>query len=284
MDKVIVTADSTANLPAELIETYQIPIIPLNIHWEDQSYKEGVTLDAEHFYRQLQQRKDFPTTSQPSTGEFVQFFQRVAEQYETDTILCIVISSELSGTFMSATQAKAHLPDLHIEIIDSRSVSMGAGFQVLAAARAAQAGDSMEDVIQRAQEVQARAEIIFVVDTLEYLHRGGRIGGAAWLLGAALNLKPVLAVERGRVEAIEKVRSRRKSLRRLLEIVEERLDGQRPPEMAVMHVSAESAMKQVIQQVNERFQPRQLYNGIFTPVVGIHSGPGAVGVLFHTEN
>jgi DegV family protein with EDD domain len=282
MNKVIVTADSTANLPAELIEKYQIPIIPLNIHWEGKSYKEGVTLDTERFYQQLQKGKDFPTTSQPSAGEFVQFFQHVAERYETDTILCIVISSEMSGTLMSATQAKAHLPNLHIEILDSRSVSMGAGFQVLAAVRAAQAGAGLEEVMQRAQQVQTRAEIIFVVDTLEYLHRGGRIGGAARLLGTALNLKPVLAVEDGRVEAIEKVRSRRKSLRRLIEIVEERLNGQRPTEMAVMHVTAEAEMERIAQQVSEQFGPQQLYKNIFTPVVGVHSGPGTVGVLFHT--
>jgi DegV family protein with EDD domain len=284
MDKVIVTADSTANLSAALIEKYQIPIIPLNIHWNDQSYKEGVTLDPARFYDQLQKRKDFPTTSQPSAGEFVQFFQHVAEQYETSTILCIVISSELSGTFMSASQAKAHLPDLQIEVIDSRSVSMGAGFQVLAAARAAQAGAGLPAIMQRVQEVQAHTEIIFVVDTLEYLHRGGRIGGAARLLGTALNLKPVLAVEQGRVEAIEKVRSRRKSLRRMIEIVEERLHGRPPAEMAVMHVTAKADMEAIARQVSEQFKPPQLYHGIFTPVVGIHSGPGTVGVLFYTED
>ncbi|MBN1873455.1 MAG: DegV family protein [Anaerolineae bacterium] len=281
MQKVIVVTDSTANLPPEVAAQYQVPTIPLTVHWGEDTYLDGVTLDAEMFYRWLQVRKAFPTTSQPSSGAFVEFFKEVAERYQTDTILGIFISSDLSGTLASATQARAELPDLKIELVDSRFVSMGAGFQVVEATQMAQAGASVEEIVARLRRIQARAGIIFAVDTLEYLHRGGRIGGAARLLGTALNLKPVLALAHGRVEALEKVRSRKKSLRRVLELVEERLEGQPPAAMAILLTAEDEETAYVRAQMQEQFNPKYLYTCMLTPVVGTHSGPGTIGIAFY---
>jgi len=283
MGRVVVVTDSTANLPSELVEEYGIPIIPLNVHWGQEMYKDGITLDSETFYRWLQEREDFPTTSQPSVGEFIEFFQEVAETYQADTIIGIFISSVLSGTFASATQAKEQLPELRIEVVDSYSVSMGVGFQVLVAARAIREGASVDEALAQVCRTRDNTHLIFVVDTLEYLHRGGRIGGAARLLGTALNLKPVLAIESGQVEALGKVRSRRKSLRELMKIAEERLNGYRPVELAVVQAVAEGEAALLMRQVSERFKPGQLYTSILTPVVGTHGGPGTVGVVFYTE-
>ncbi|MFN2282854.1 MAG: DegV family protein, partial [Anaerolineae bacterium] len=209
MDRFVVVTDSTANLPPELVSEYDIPMIPLTVHWGEETYLDGVTLDASTFYKWLQEREAFPTTSQPSPGAFIEFFLSVAKKHETKNILGIFISAELSGTLASAIQAKNELPNLNIELIDSRSTSMGLGMQVLTAIRAEREGQPLEVAIEQVQHVRDNMNIIFAVDTLEYLHRGGRIGGAARLLGTALNLKPVLQIEDGKVMPLEKVRMRR---------------------------------------------------------------------------
>ncbi len=282
--KIAVVTDSTANLPAELQREYNIPVIPLKIHWGDQSYIDGVTIEADHFYKLLKARTDLPTTSQPSAGEFIEFFQRVAREQQTDTILGIFISSELSGTLYSAAQAQAELRDtLHIELVDSRFVSMGTGFQVLAAARAAREGADLDTILQRVLMVRAKTRLMFVVDTLEYLHKGGRIGGAARLLGTALNLKPLLAVENGRVEAVEKVRSRKKSLERLLDLAEQDLAGRQPVELCVVTTEHDEETEALKQAVTERLRPLRLYTTVLTPAVGTHGGPGTLGITFYTD-
>lgn len=288
MRRFVVVTDSTANLTEALVRAYDIPVIPLNVHWGEKSYLDGVTLDATTFYRWLRERKVFPKTSQPSAGAFIDFFQKIAESYEVDTILGIFISTELSGTLASAIQAKAELansrPDLRIELVDSRSVSMGLGLQVLMAARVACAGQDLEAGVAAAKACYKKEHVVFAVDTLEFLHRGGRIGGAARLAGAALNLKPVLTVEEGRVDALEKVRSRGKSLRRVIEIAEERLAGQRPTEVAVMHAEAEEDLPGFIEMVEARLKPDSILKTVLTPVVGTHGGPGTIGVAFHTAD
>ncbi|MGC9399729.1 MAG: DegV family protein [Anaerolineae bacterium] len=283
MSEIIVVTDSTSNLPPDLVAEQNIPVIPLKVHWGDETYIDGVTLKPEQFYRWLQERDDFPTTSQPSAGEFVKFFNSVAEgRSDSITILGIFISSELSGTLLSATQARAMLPELDIRLVDSRSVSLGLGFQVLEAHQAVQEGASIEETIARVQQVRENTTVIFTVDTLEYLHRGGRIGGAARLLGSALNLKPLLAIEGGRVEVLEKIRSRRKALQRMLEVGKEALGVRRPAAAAVLDVDAPEAADQVAAEVAKRLRPRRLYRAWVTPVVGGHAGPGTVGMAFYT--
>lgn len=287
MRNFAVVTDSTSNLPPELVDALDIPIIPLTVHWGEDSYEDGVTLDTETFYEWLRTRKEFPTTSQPSAGAFIDFFQRVAEEKETDTILGVFISSEMSGTIASAMQARGHLseirPNLQIEIVDSRSVSMGLGLQVLAAARAAEDGQSIEAAMAAARRTQAASHVLFAVDTLTYLHRGGRIGGAARLVGSALNLKPVLTFVDGRVEPLEKVRSRAKSLRRIVQIVEERLDGQQPEELAIIHAEAEADLADFEEMVRARLKPKRVYTVTLSPVVGTHGGPGTLGIALHAD-
>lgn len=283
MSRVAVVTDSTANLPADLLAELNIATIPLRMHWSGETYLDGVTLSTETFYRWLRERRDFPTTSQPSVGDFVKFFRNVAEQQQTDTMVGVFISSELSGTFASATQARSELPDLQIELVDSRSASMGTGFQALVAARAARLGASPAEVLAQVEHVRETVQVLFVVDTLEFLHRGGRIGGAARFLGTALNLKPLLTVEDGRVEALEKVRSRRKSLQRLVELAAERLGGRPMGEVAVLDVDAREEADEVISQVVEQLNPRRVYRTAITPVIGAHTGPGAVGLIFYQD-
>jgi DegV family protein with EDD domain len=283
MDKVVVVTDSTSNLPSDVVSNLGIPIIPLKVHWSDETYIDGVTLDSEQFYQWLQEREDFPSTSQPSAGEFVTFFESVAEKHPSATILGVFISSELSGTWLSANQAKAMLPEINIQIVDSRSVSLGLGFQVIAAHQLAQDDVPLDDIVAHIQRVRDNTSLVFTVDTLEYLHRGGRIGGAARLLGSALNLKPLLTIEDGRVEVLEKIRSRGKAIQRMLKLAEETLDGQRPVAAGIIDVDAANVAEEVTAEVMKRLKPKQFYRTAVTPVVGGHAGPGTIGLGFYTE-
>ncbi|MGC9520462.1 MAG: DegV family protein [Anaerolineae bacterium] len=286
MSRFVVVTDSTSNLGPELADEYGVSIIPLNVHWGEETYLDGVTLDVETFYRWLRERDDFPKTSQPSAGAFIDFFEKVAEERGVDTIMGIFISTEMSGTLVSALQAKAELestrPDLTIVLHDSRSVSMGLGLQALVAARAANEGLTVEEAMARIRACYDNLHVVFAVDTLEFLHRGGRIGGAARLVGSALNLKPVLTIEDGRIEPLERVRSRRKSLRRIIQIAEERLQGRRPTELAIMQAEAEEDLPWFSRMVSDRLKPERLYTEMLTPVVGTHAGPGTIGIAFYT--
>lgn len=288
MSGFVVVTDSTSNLSPGPAEELGIPVIPLNVHWGEKSYLDGVTLQAETFYEWLREQKELPKTSQPSAGAFIDFFQETADRYKVDCLLGIFISADLSGTMASALQAKAQLaeqrPDLRIEVVDSRSVSMGLGLQILLAARMAQQGQTVEDTIRRTRWCYENSHVLFAVDTLEYLHRGGRIGGAARLLGSALNLKPVLTLADGRVESLEKVRSRGKSLRRLVEIAQERLAGRQPAELAIMHAASPEDLAAFTEMVVEELKPERLLTRLLTPVVGTHAGPGTLGIAFYAED
>jgi DegV family protein with EDD domain len=286
MGSFVIVTDSTSNLAPDLAAEHNIPVIPLNVHWGVDSYLDGVTISSTTFYGWLRERKEFPKTSQPSAGEFVEFLQQAARDHGTNEILGVFISSEMSGTIASAQQAKLALaesqPTLRFEIIDSRSVSMGLGLQVLHGAKAKARGATIEETMAAVARCRDDLGVVFAVDTLEFLYRGGRIGGAARLLGSALNLKPVLTIEDGRVESLEKVRSRKKSLRRLIELIEERLDGRQPTAMSILHAAAEDEVTEFAAELRGRLKPASLYTRVLTPVVGTHGGPGTIGVAYHT--
>lgn len=283
MGHVAVVTDSTVGLSAEEAQNLGIAVIPLNVHWGNENYKDGETLDGLTFYRWLQERKDFPKTSQPSAGEFMKFFTAVAERYQTHTILGIFLSSDLSGTISSATLARQSLSGLQIEVMDSRTVAGGAALLVLAAARMAQAGAATGEILDQMRIIQANSNVLFAVDTLEYLHRGGRIGGAARFFGTALSLKPILEIRDGRVESLEKVRLRRKSLERMIEIAASRLQGKTPAELVVMHTGMDADTELFTALVRERLKPESCLPSLITPVIGTHTGPGTLGIAFYVR-
>jgi len=279
--KIAVVTDSTAYIPPEQSEEHQIPVIPLWLIWDGERYRDGVDIEPPTFYRRLENAETMPTTSQPSTGEFIEFFKSVSET--ADAIICVFISSKLSGTVANAQAAKEQLPDIPIRIVDSLSTSMGQGFAALAAARAAEEGKSLEEVVHVAERVRDRTHVLFAVDTLEYLHKGGRIGGAQRLLGTALNIKPLLHLEEGRIDALTKVRTKKRAIERMLDIVEERLNGDRIAEAAVLDVASPEDGDRVAREVGKRFGLDQICRTKVSPVIGAHVGPGTVGICFYTE-
>lgn len=279
--KIAVVTDSTAYIPAQALGDLDIPIIPLWLIWGDERFRDGVDIDPPAFYRRLREAKTLPTTSQPSAGEFVDFFRRVAAENDTDTIVGAYISSGISGTVASAEAAKAQVPELDITVIDSLFASMGLGFVALAAARVAAAGGSLEKVVAAAKDTRDRMSLLLTVETLEYLHRGGRIGGGKRFLGTALKIKPLLHLEDGRIEALTQVRTKRKAIAQMLDIVEERLGGRQMAEASILDADSPEEGKAVAEQVKERFGISTVYCAMVSPVIGTHVGPGTIGISFY---
>ncbi len=278
MTKVAVVTDSTANLPADVMAPYKIEIVPLQVIFGEQSLRDGVDISAVEFYTRLRHSKVNPSTSQPSPADFKAVYERLLD--EGYDVLSMHISGKLSGTMDSAIQAKNMLPGRKIELVDSNSTAMGLGFAALQAARAAANGASLEDCRMIAEKAKYHIGALFVVSTLEYLHRGGRIGGAAAFLGTALGLKPVLELKEGRIEAIERVRTMSKATDRLLDLLEERIGGKRPVRLSTLHADAPEAVGMLAEKVRARFNPDELVDSEVSPVLGTHTGPGTLGIAF----
>ena len=279
--RIAVLTDSTSDLPHELAKELGIRIIPQVLIMGTKTWRDGVDIDPPAFYKLLQTSPDFPASSQPSVADFRKAFEELAK--DADGIAAILISDELSGTINSARMAKESLPDVPIEIVDTRSVSAQLGFIAIAAARAAAAGADLQTVADTARAMIGHASVYFVVDTLEYLHRGGRIGAASRLFGTALNLKPLLTIKDGIVQPVTKVRSRRKALATLLQLLDEELAGKERIQMAVLHVAAPEEADQLAEQLVARYHPAEMLRTECGPVVGTHAGPGTLGVAYYAE-
>jgi DegV family protein with EDD domain len=279
--RVAVVTDSTAYLSPHLVEEYGIHVVPLHLMLGGEAWLDGVEIDPPTFYDKLRSSSHFPTTSQPNVATFQELFVDLAQQ--ADAIVAVLISSDLSGTVASARGAAANLPELDIRIIDSRGTSMMLGFGALEAAKAAAAGKDADAVIAAAQAVLEKSRLYFVVDTLEYLHRGGRIGGAQKLLGSALNLKPILELRDGTVQPVTKVRTRRKALGTLLSFLDEQIAEGDRVHMSVINMAAPEEARSLRDDLVSRYHPVEITIDDVSPAIGAHAGPGTVGVAFYVE-
>jgi len=278
MQKVAIVTDSTSYIPDDIVKQYAISVAPQILIWGEETFEDGVDILPSAFYTRLKTAKIMPSTSQVTPGKFLKIFGALLEQdYH---VLALLLSEKLSGTIASAVQARESFPGAPIEIVDSYTTAMALGFQVLTVARAAQEGASLEECKKLAEKARQYTGVVFAVDTLEFLHRGGRIGGASRFLGTALNIKPILEVVNGRVEAIERVRTRQKSLERLLEILQERIAGRQPVRLATLHAQAPDDAQKLLEMARQRFTTVEHIFSEVSPVVGTHAGPGTVGLAF----
>ncbi len=281
MSKVAIITDSTAYIPAEMLRGLPVSVAPLQVIFGDEVYHDGITIKPDEFYTRLQQSKINPSTSQATPESFKKLFlQLLDEGYE---ILNIVISSKLSGTLDSAEQALLEFPGAPIELVDSLSTSMGLGYQVLTVARAAVQGASLQECKSLAEVARQKTGALFTVSTLEYLHRGGRIGGAAAFLGTALDLKPVLELREGKIEPIERVRTLSKATDRLLDIFMERVNGQNPVRVGCLHAKAPQEAALLMEKIRQRVPKEHLSEAVLaevSPTIGTHTGPGTVGIAY----
>jgi DegV family protein with EDD domain len=278
MADIAIVTDSLASMPKELIDQYDIKVAPQVLIWGEETYLDQVDITPSEFYARLATAEIMPTSSQATLASFREIYEPLVEQGKK--ILTVVASSKLTQTINSAQQAKAMFPDATIEIVDTFGCAMSQGWQVLAVARALEAGKSFEELVELAKRAKEHTGVIFVVDTLEFLHRGGRIGGASRLLGTALNIKPLLELQEGSVEPLEKVRTRTKALQRFMDIIEERIAGRTPLRVSALHVDAEQEAEEVLEQAIERYNPDEAFLSEASPVVGVHAGPGTVGIAY----
>jgi len=280
MSKVTIVTDSTAYIPKDLCTKYDIQVVPQVLIWGNETYADGVDIYPDEYYRRLSSAKIMPSTSQVSPQTFETMFQKLLN--EDHEILAILVSEKLSGTIASAIQAMQNMPAAPIEIVDSYTVAMAMGFIALECAKAANQSASLNECKELAEQARLHTGVVFAVETLEFLHRGGRIGGAARLLGTALNLKPILEVRNGRVEAVERVRTRKKSVARLIEIIEEQTAGKQPVHLATLHANAHTEALELLEQAKNRIGGVEHILSEVSPVVGTHAGPGTLGLAYLT--
>ncbi len=281
--KIGLITDSTSDIPPELVEKYNIAIIPQHIIWGTQELLDQVQITPAEFYRRLPVDPVHPKTSQPTPHDFLTLINQLREQGASEVVI-ITISNQLSGTFQSA-RAAAEAADIPVTVHDAMSVSMGLGWQVLAAAEVREQGGDAAAMVAAAKRVQQTVRVYFSVDTLDYLHKGGRIGGAARLVGTALQLKPLLAVDTttGRVESVERTRTRAKAIQVMYKTFFEQMAPGRPLHMTVLHSDRLAEAEEIAARVRAEFNPRRLYVTQISPVLGVHAGPGALGLIGYTD-
>ena len=278
MPSVHLVCDSTADLDPAFRAAHTVRVVPLKVIFGDETFADGVDISAEDFYARLAAPGPFPRTSQPTPAEFEDIFRELGA--DGGPIICTTISADLSGTYASATQARAALPDLDIRVIDTRSVAVGHYAAVREAVRVIESGGDADSVVAGIAAVGSTDKVLFTVETLEFLRRGGRIGGARALLGSVLDIKPILEIRDGVIEAVGRVRTYPRAIDRVVEECRRAADAWGGAELVVAHADR----PQIAADLVERMRP--LVSGepaltVVGPVVGCHSGPGAIGVGFH---
>jgi DegV family protein with EDD domain len=278
---VKIVAATTAGIPPDVIQQLDLVTVPLRVNFGMETLRDTVDISPEAFLDRLAASKQFPTTSQPPAGDFVTVFQKI--RAAGDDALCVLLSNKLSGTVMSANAACEQLQDSHLHVFDTFNVSVGEAILVTEAARLAQAGRSVPEIVQRLEFMRDRVRLYFVVDTLEYLAKGGRLSNAQAFIGTLLQMKPILQVEHGLVEGAERVRTISKAHARLRNIVEEGIRGKSNVQVAVMYTSIKDKAQQLADDLRTAHHLAEVPVYTISPVVSAHTGPRALGVAFYAE-
>ncbi|WP_145413904.1 DegV family protein [Paenibacillus xylanexedens] len=278
--RVAIVTDSTADIPEELVRKYGIHVVPLRVLFGEENYADGVELTSEQFYDKLRQSAVLPTTSQPSPTDFMNVYQRLLDENPDRPIVSIHLSSGMSGTYQSAMLGKSLLErEADLTVIDSKSASYGYGLMVVQAAELAEQGKSVAEIAAAVQAMQQSRKLFFLVDTLEYLQKGGRIGKASAILGTLLNIKPILSIdEEGVIYAVEKVRGHKKAMARIIELFQKDLAGKRV-NLAVGHTADPASAVACAEQLQGHFTLNEVIYTNIGAVIGSHVGPGVIAIF-----
>ena len=276
-----IVSDTNCSLPQEVVDEYDITLVPLYALFGHEVFRDRYDITNEEFYRRMVTAKRLPTTSQPSVGDFEKVYREVLAENPGATILSIHLSAELSGTLDSARQAAALLPDTDIRTFDTRTVSLAQGFFVREAARMAREGASADEIMKHLEGMLERVEIYFVLDTLDYLAKGGRIGRAAHMVGTLLDLKPILTIRDGVIEAYSRQRTHRRAITALRELALKGVAGHERVHLGVVHAVAPKTAQTLADELCEKIQPEVFMMSEIGPGLGVHAGPGAVGVMWY---
>lgn len=278
--RIAVVTDSTAYMPPEVARQFGITVVPLMVHFEDGSYRDGVDMDAATFYTRLVTEKNLPTTSQPPVGDFVRTFTDLCARH--DGVVAVMMSSKISGTYQAAYLAAEMVNPSRIRVVDTELTVMSLGFAVMSAAVAANANRSLDEVEAEARRVAKLGRLLFVVDDLSYLHRGGRLSRAETAIGSALSIKPVLAFRDGEIVPYRKVRSYQRAVTAAVdELVAD--SGRGRLHLAILHTNAPDRAAELQREITNRVKPSEMVVSNVGPVVGTHTGPGCVGVSYYVD-
>ncbi|GMA51295.1 hypothetical protein GCM10025857_26520 [Alicyclobacillus contaminans] len=278
MANIAFVTDSTAYLTPEQCAENNITVVPLSVIFDGVAYREGVDLTAGAFFAKLNEADALPTTSQPPVGEFVATFERLLQEH--DTVMCLMLSGELSGTVQSARTA-ASMVDGRVIVVDSRIASFGIAGPLLDGAALAKRGAEPEEIEALWQRAIARTTSRFVIDTLENLHKGGRIGGAAAVFGSLLQIKPILTVRDGRIELFDKVRTHRRAVERMVAEFEDVAKTGEKLRLGVVHVQRADEARALRDELTAKYPHVHADVAELGPVIGTHTGPGLLAFVYY---
>ncbi|MFC0559278.1 DegV family protein [Halalkalibacter alkalisediminis] len=280
--KVAIVTDSTAYIPVEIRKDLQIEMVPLNVIFGEESFQEELDLTTDQFYKKMETAEELPKTSQPAIGQFVELFEQLAKKgYEQ--VVTIHLSSQISGTYQSALSAGDMVEGIEVFGFDTEVSCAPQAYYVLEAARSAEAGADANEILEKLAFMKKTAKAYFMVDNLNHLHRGGRLSGAQLVVGSLLKIKPILHFEEGSIVPFEKVRTEKKALARLLELLEQDVSQGGNYYATVIHANRLDGAEQLAQTINERFPHVEVDISYFGPVIGTHLGAGSLGLSWQKQ-
>lgn len=281
MSKVIIVTDSTADIPTSLAKHFGITVVPLKVHFGDETYHDGVDLDSDGFYKKLSESDVMPTTSQPTPHQFEEVYRRLHDENPEAILLSIHLSANLSGTYQSAHIASQNVAEeIDVTVIDSKKASYAIGVIVVEVAELASGGSDKEACLERVHELIEETTVLFMVDTMEYLEKNGRIGKASALIGSLLKIKPILSLnEDGEVYPFEKARGNKKAVQRIIDEFKNRF-GEDPVHVGISHANAEDEANALMERLKSEFHVEKDVVTNIGPVIGTHVGPGTLSLSF----
>jgi DegV family protein with EDD domain len=279
--RTAIVTDSTAYIPKEIRDELDIHMVPLNVIFGDASYQEEVELTAEQFYVKVREQEELPKTSQPAIGLFVELFERLGKEY--DAIISIHLSSGISGTYQGAVSAGEMTEGVKVYAYDSEISCAIQGFYVLEAAKMAKEGKGPEEILARLDEMKQSADAYFIVDDLSHLQRGGRLSSAQALIGSLLQVKPILRFEDKKIVPFEKIRTRKKAIKRIFEIFDKQANQGFPMEAVVIHANEEEEAAEMVKHIQRTYPHVNVSTSYFGPVIGTHLGEGSIGLGWYKK-
>jgi len=279
--KIAVVTDSTAYIPENLLKKYHIHTVPLSVVFGEETFREEIDISTEGFYQKVKDSKDLPSTSQPAIGTFIELFEELAKSH--DAIISVHLSKKLSGTYDAALSAGEMVKNSNVHAYDSGLSAMPQGFYAIAAAEMAQEGKTVEEILAKLDDMKNKTRSYFMVDDLSHLQRGGRLSNAQAILGSLLNIKPVLHLVDGQIVPFEKIRTRKKAIKRIMGMLEEDAKGGKIKRVVFIHANNEQAAITLRDSFTEKYSDIETILSYFGPVIGTHLGEGSIGVSWYTE-